>query len=470
MAGMFGCSIDELLSRPVLDFVYEEDRAMMAENVRKRLSGEVESIHYALRALRKDGAIIHVEAHGGRMEYNGRPAILGTLLDITQQRSLEEQLRHSQKMEAIGLLAGGVAHDFNNILTVICGYAQMLLKEENPESERREPLEEILVAAERARRLTRQLLTFGRKQMGQPKTLELHEVIHGMAGMLQRVMGEDVVLRVDCAPERLFVHADAGMLEQVLMNLSVNARDAMPQGERLTITTRQETVGAGSPRLHPRAYPGDFVLLRVSDTGCGISPEVMNRMFEPFFTTKAPGKGTGLGLATVHSIAQQHRGWIEVESVVGEGSAFSMFLPAIGRSSEIPAPQPPVPRAMGGTETILVVDDEPGIRRLVTTVLRRRGYRMIEAASGAEALALWRTHGAETGLVITDMIMPDGMTGAALADALCALKPQLKVVFTSGYCAEEVRGGRLLEEGVNFLRKPYLPEQLAKVVRQSLDS
>ena len=402
-----------------------------------------------------------------------RMARLGTAVrQAIENKRLREQLRQAQKMETVGQLAGGIAHDFNNVLTVIHGYTQTLITEELPRAEALAFLQQILQASERAGHLTRQLLTFSRKRVMQLKTIEIREVVTGVSSMLQRVIGEDVELCVECSQDRLAVCADTGMIEQVLMNLAVNARDAMPAGGRLAIATSKTKVDEAYVSDHPQARQGVFVLLRVSDTGCGIPPEILSRVFELFFTTKAPGKGTGLGLATVLSIAEQHHGWIDVESEVGRGTTFTLYLPSADQTAQAPS-KPAVSvssKPAGGHETILLVEDERGIRHLVATILRRHAYRVLEAESGEEALSLWQRHGAETDLVITDMMMPNGMTGAELVEDLWALKPKLKVIFTSGYCAESIRGDHDLEEGVNFLQKPYLPEHLAQTVRLCLDA
>ncbi|MEW6306561.1 MAG: response regulator [Verrucomicrobiota bacterium] len=395
--------------------------------------------------------------------------LVSLLLAQEERQKLEEQFRQSQKMEAIGQLAGGVAHDFNNILTVIHGYADMLLEGGQLAAECRDPVEQMGQATERAASLTRQLLAFSRKQVLQPRPLDLNEVVAGVTQMLRRVIGEDISVRLEYAPHPLPIHADPGMLEQVLLNLAVNARDAMPRGGELVVTTTRLTVDEAHTRRMAAARIGTFVCLSARDTGCGMTPEIQARIFEPFFTTKPVGKGTGLGLATVQGIVQQHQGWIEVESAVGQGTEFKVFLPATSQTSPVPAKSTATMPIRGGHETVLLVEDEPALRQLARLVLERFGYRVFEATSGVDALSVWENRAAEIDLLLTDMVMPDGLTGHDLANRLKARKPTLKVVFTSGYSPEAASGELGLEEAVNFLPKPYTPQKLARLLRDVLD-
>jgi PAS domain S-box-containing protein len=389
--------------------------------------------------------------------------------DVTQEVALEEQLRQVQKMESIGQLAGGVAHDFNNILTVIQGNASLLLDVKNLSEADVDLAKQIIKAAERAAGLTRQLLVFSRKQVMQPTHLNLNEVVGNMTKMLQRILGEDIALRSDYTPSLPLVFADAGMIEQVLLNLAVNARDAMPAGGRLMIVTSSETIDQEYTQQNPAATPGRCVCLSVSDTGCGIAPEHLSHIFEPFFTTKEIGKGTGLGLATVYGIVKQHRGWIEIESQVGKGTTFRIYLPAakdITAKQKTTAVAQELPR---GDEVILVVEDEQAVRLLVGNLLQRCGYTVLLAVSGIAALDVWEKHKHGIQLLLTDMVLPDGMMGRELAEKLKGEKPQLKVIYTSGYSANVVGKGPSLVEGVNFLQKPYHPHKLAQTVRDCLD-
>jgi nitrogen-specific signal transduction histidine kinase/CheY-like chemotaxis protein len=391
--------------------------------------------------------------------------------DITEHKQLEEQLRQARKLEAIGQLAGGIAHDFNNMLAIISGNAQLLsLMADEYRPEARECLKQITVASERAANLTRQLLAFGRKQAMEPKPLNLNQVIENLVKMLRRVIGEHIRLECSYDEHLPFVHADVGMLEQVLMNLTVNARDAMPRGGQLLITTQASTVDEVYARAHPEAREGNFVCLSVSDTGSGIGPEQLPHIFEPFYTTKEAGKGTGLGLATVYGLVKQHQGWIEVVTSPGQGAAFKIFLPAIESSDEGTKPQAET-QVRGGTENILLVEDEEGVRLLTRRLLEANGYHVWEAVSGKEALEIWRNLTVKMDLLLTDIVMPDGVTGRELADQLCAQTPTLKVLFTSGY-SREIAGkdtAFLRRSKSLFLQKPCPAEVLLETVRRCLD-
>jgi len=399
----------------------------------------------------------------------GRPLLMLSLFrDVTTQKRLEEQLRQSQKMEAIGQLAGGVAHDFNNILTVIHGHASLLAASDLDDTGTRSA-QQITQAAERAAGLTRQLLTFSRRQLIQPKRLDMNKIVGNMTDMLGRILGEDVTLQLNYSAAPATVEADAGMMEQVLLNLAVNARDAMPRGGQLFVRISIADVNEDHVRRHPEARAGRFACVSKTDTGTGISPENLSRIFEPFFTTKEIGKGTGLGLATVYGIVKQHQGWVEVESTVGKGTTFRIYIPFVGEErteAEKPTTQIVV---RGGTETILLVEDERPVRELVARVLEKQGYKVLQAGAGAEAVEVWRPHKDEIHLLLTDLIMPGNMNGRELAEALWMDRPDLKVIFTSGYSADVVGKDFKIESDLNFLQKPYHPQTLALVVRRCLD-
>jgi PAS domain S-box-containing protein len=395
--------------------------------------------------------------------------ILSIGSDITEQKKLEEQFRQSQKMEAIGQLSGGVAHDFNNILTVIQGNASLLLNAQLKPDEKSECSMQIIRAAERAADLTRQLLMFSRKQVMQPTDLNLNDAVKHMTKMLQRILGEDITLQSNYAPDLPPIHADAGMVEQVLLNLVVNARDAMPSGGQLTIITGVEMVDEKQAQQNPEAKTGLHVRLTVTDTGCGIAPEILPRIFEPFFTTKEIGKGTGLGLATVYGIVHQHHGWITVTSEINKGTTFRIYFPALAGASIPKKSAPIISQFARGTETVLVVEDEPPVRLLVNNLLQRCGYNVLQAESGVAALNVWREHKDEIQLLLTDIIMPDSMTGLELAGQLQADNPKLKIIYTSGYSGEIAGKNIALVEGVNFLKKPYQPETLTGILRKNLD-
>ena len=421
---------------------------------------------------RKDGTLYEETAtispifdiHGKLINY------VAVKRDISREVELESQFRQSQKMEAIGQLAGGVAHDFNNILAAMLMQSELTGMVENIPDEVRDGLREIRACAERAANLTRQLLLFSRRQVMQSQDLDLNEAVTNLAKMLQRIIGEDVRLHLELQAGPMCVHADAGMLDQVLMNLTVNARDAMPQGGTLTIATARRVLTPDQPRPDPEVAPGTYLTLMVSDTGAGIAPEILPRIFEPFFTTKAAGKGTGLGLATVFGIVKQHRGWIEVQSELGRGTSVQIHLP-ICAAVQVEEPDEAdfsLPR--GGTETILVAEDEAPVRRLIRSLLERCGYRVLEAANGVEALEIWQHHHSEVALLLTDMVMPAGITGQQLARRLQGDNPALKVIFTTGYSPEIAGRSIDLRSGENFLQKPFAPTLLLETVRQCLDA
>jgi signal transduction histidine kinase/CheY-like chemotaxis protein len=391
-------------------------------------------------------------------------------VDVTEMLNLEAQFRHAQKLESVGQLAAGVAHDFNNILTVIQGYADCLLARSTPEDFSQGPLKQISKASQRAAALTKQLLMFSRKQVIQTKVLDLNLVLQNMAKMLQRLLGEDVALEADYNSDLPHIEADSGMLEQIIMNLAVNSRDAMPGGGRLRIGTSCVELDAAYASRHTDARPGRFVCLTVSDSGVGMDQKTLERIFEPFFSTKEVGKGTGLGLATVYGIVNQHQGWIEVASTIGRGTTFKIYFPAVAKAADVTIETQSDPESVrGGHETILLVEDEPVLRELVREVLSEYEYRVIEAASGVEALRVWDEHNGQVDLLLTDMVMPEGMSGRDLAMQLRVQKPDLKVIYTSGYSSESL-SSEIGQTDTMFLAKPYLPPQLAQLVRQSLDS
>jgi PAS domain S-box-containing protein len=391
--------------------------------------------------------------------------------DITERLQLEERFHQAQKMEAVGQLAGGVAHDFNNLLTVILGQCSLLsCCEAVAEAQVAESLKEIQAAGERAANLTRQLLAFSRRQPMQSTPLDLNEVVSNVGRMLQRLIGEDIVLHIRLLPGGAMIEGDAGLIEMVLLNLAINARDAMPGGGELWLELAKETFSETAARCHPAARPGNFICLRLRDSGSGIAAEHLPHIFEPFFTTKEIGKGTGLGLATVHGIVEQHRGWIAVESRPGEGATFHIRLPCLPEGVALGGSRPGAAWVCGGDETILVVEDEAAVRALVVKILETRGYHVLAASDGAEARALWRLHADAVDLLLTDLIMPGGVSGAQLAEQLQAEKPGLRVIYMSGYQGDTAARGLTLLEGRNFLQKPFDSAHLAEVVRACLGS
>ena len=396
--------------------------------------------------------------------------LVGVSRDITAHKLLEEEFRQSQKMQAIGQLAAGVAHDFNNILTVIMGNTSILEDNHLDARKREEALAQIAKSADRAADLTRQLLTFSRRQPMQLKGLDLNEVIINVSKLLRSLIGEHIVLQTQFGGGNAPVQADEGMMEQVLMNLVVNARDAMlSTGGRIIIQTERVHLDKHAIHTKPEARPGEFIRVSVGDNGCGIPPENLQRIFEPFFTTKEVGKGTGLGLATVFGIVQQHQGWVEVESRVGTGTTLHIYLPRIKSSIEVSAPPSAKNRESGGTETILLVEDDPALRKIAHNALKQQGYRILEAESGAAAYQVWRENRADIQLLITDVVMPGGTNGRELAQHLKSERPELKVIYISGYNNEMLGEGLPLNQDPNFLQKPFSIPTLLRKVRSCLD-
>lgn len=421
-----------------------------------RISGEADKTRCALLSAES-------------FQIGSEPCVLLMTEDISERVNLEGQLRQSQKMDAIGQLAAGVAHDFNNLLTVIQGYTQLLLATQPANGMSREALEKIIAASQRAAGLTSQLLTFSRKQVAQPKAVDMNKVVQSVTGLLRPVLGEQIRLNIRPAEEIPSVMADAGMLEQVLVNLAVNARDAMPKGGELIICSFSCDIDATYLQCRPQASAGRFVCLQVSDSGTGMDTQTMERIFEPFYTTKGVGKGTGLGLATVYGIVKQHQGWVEVVSQIGVGSTFKVFIPAVEQAVEhTEFMNADIVR--GGNELILVVEDEPALRELVSKVLRTYGYQVIEASHGKDAIRVWESIEVKPSLLLTDMMMPEGMTGWDLACHIRSKSPDMKVVYTSGYSPEIFGGEVKMDSNANFLPKPYNPRVLAKTIRQCLDS
>jgi len=462
-AEMFGYTLDEVKGRPMLDFVADES----VDAVRRRKIDGVEG-SYELVGKRKDGTKILVEATAKSHHIAGRPVRLTALRDVTEKRQLEEQYRQAQKMEAVGRLAGGVAHDFNNQLTVITSCTELLLMDTEEHDPRRDNLEEIRKAAQGAAALTRQLLAFSRQQVVEPKLVTIEEVVASAEKMLKRLIGEDVELVAVLSEAPATVKIDPSQLEQVIMNLAVNARDAMPDGGRLTLETSAVELGETYARTHWPAMPGRFAVLAVSDTGIGMTDQTRAQIFEPFFTTKEIGKGTGLGLATVYGIVKQSGGFIWVYSEPGQGATFRIYLP---RVDETPTPSQPVPTTASllGTETILLTEDAPALRGMARQILERYGYTVLEAPDGKEALLLALFRPGPIHLLLTDVVMP-GMSGRELAERFTAHRPDVKVLYMSGYTDDAVVRHGVLRPGIAYLQKPFTPESLALKVREVLDS
>jgi len=422
-----------------------------------------------VRWKRKDGRQITVRLSGTALK-NERGETLGFEMiaeDITERRALEEQLRQSQKMEAVGRLAGGIAHDFNNLLTVIKGYSELMLEELDGPDPLHNELDEIRKAADRAASLTRQLLAFSRQQVLAPKVLDLNIIVNNMDKLLHRLLGEDIDLFTVLEPGLGRVKADPGQLEQVIMNLAVNARDAMPRGGKLTIETTNVDLDDAYARDHVSVTPGRYVMIAVSDTGLGMTEKVKSRIFEPFFTTKEVGKGTGLGLSTVYGIIKQSGGYVWVYSEVGIGSTFKVYLPRVDAPADF-TPSHSLQPARRGTETVLLVEDEDGVRALVRQVLHKHGYNVLEARNGGEALLMCERHQGKIDLLLTDVVL-EQMSGRELAERLLKVRSEMKVLYVSGYADDAIVHHGVLTAGMAFLQKPFTTEALARKVRNVLD-
>jgi two-component system cell cycle sensor histidine kinase/response regulator CckA len=424
-----------------------------------------------IQGRRQDGTLIWVSVNvrpvkdaGGRtLHYEW------SLADITERRQLESQLRQAQKMEAVGQLAGGVAHDFNNLLTVIGGRCYLMLGKLGPDDALRREVELVRGAAERAARLTHQLLAFSRKQVLEPRVLDLNETVTGIEPLLRRLIGEDIEISVACGAELGRVKADAGQVEQVILNLAVNARDAMPQGGRLVLETANVTVDERAARRVPDLAPGCYVVLSVTDSGHGMDAATRAQIFEPFFTTKEVGKGTGLGLATVYGIVKQSGGFIEVESEPGRGASFKVYLPRVEEAVAVPEPAK-APGTLRGSETVLLVEDDESLRTFAREILTVQGYVVLEATSPADALRIQETHPGRIHLLLTDVVMPE-MNGRQLAERLKIARPDMVVLFMSGYTGAALGDrGEVAEFTGHLLPKPFTPDGLSRRVRDVLDA
>ncbi len=459
---LLGNSIDVLLPEAARTR-HQRERAAFFANPHARDMG----IGMELSGRRKDGIQFPVEVSLSYVRTEEGLFAIAFVTDISQRKKLEEQLMHAQKMEAVGRLAGGVAHDFSNMLTVISGYNQMILDQVSPPNPLRDYAEEILKASDRAGALTNQLLAFSRRQVAQPRVFDVNSVLLHTENLLRRLIGEDVELALKLNANAGRIKADPGHLEQAIFNLATNARDAMPRGGRITVETEAVTLDDSYARTHVGVQPGEYVMIAVSDNGQGMDAETRLRIFEPFFTTKESGKGTGLGLATVYGIVKQAGGDIWVYSEVGKGSTFKLYFPAVSE---------PASGALGGDvstardverATILLVEDEQGVRDLTAKMLKLMGYTPLIASSGAEALALAKSHQGSIDLLLTDVVMP-GMGGNQLAEELRRWRPEIKVVYVSGYTAHTISDHGVLDAGVEFLAKPFSREALARKLREAL--
>ncbi|MDB5309034.1 MAG: domain S-box protein [Gemmataceae bacterium] len=470
LARMYGYASPAELIKGVADIAGEVyvDPGRRAEFA-KLVETEDRVVWFESQVRRKDGRVIWVSENARAVrDENGRLLYYeGFQRDVSDRKALEEQVQQAKKMDAVGRLAGGIAHDFNNILTVINGYTELFLTRLPAGDPGRAMLKEVREAGDRAAGLTGQLLAFSRKQVVQPRVLDLNVVVAEMERMLGRLIGEDVTLTTSLVPDLGRVRADPSQMEQVLMNLAVNARDAMPKGGRLTIETRNVELDRTYSLGHFEVRPGRYVLLAMSDTGVGMTEEVKRHVFEPFFTTKGQGKGTGLGLATVFGIVRQAGGTVGVYSEPGRGATFKVYLPVADGPGELAPAGPPPPPARG-SETILLVEDEDGVRSLARTVLGEYGYAVLEAADGREAIGIADRHPGPIDLLVTDVVMP-GLSGPEVAARVAARRPGVGVLYISGYTDDAVVRHGVLEAEVAFVQKPFRPDDLARRVRAVLD-
>jgi PAS domain S-box-containing protein len=463
-----GYTREELLARTFQDITHPDDLDLDLVAMRQLLANEIHTLAREKRYLRKDGAVVWVDLTVSTMRApSGEPEyFIAVVQDITGRKELEQELLHAQRMEGVGQLAGGIAHDFNNLLTVIGGRGHLALAKLGPDDPLRRDLDLIQKTVDRAAALTRQLLAFSRKQILQPRVIDPNDLVRNLTDLLERVIGEDIELVFQPAADLGRVRVDPGQLEQVIVNLAVNARDAMADGGRLTIETSNVALDAGYIGRDVGMTPGPHVMLAVSDNGVGMDAATRARIFEPFFTTKGLGKGTGLGLSTVHGIVNQSGGHIQVHSEPGVGTVFKIFFP---RTDAAPEAEPPrdttLPR---GTETILLVEDEAEVRRLAREVLERLGYTLLEAKTATDAVLIAGRHVGLIDLLLTDVVMPR-MGGGALAEAVTAARPETKILFMSGYTDDAIVRHGVLEAGVQLLEKPFTPEALSLKVRTVLD-
>jgi two-component system cell cycle sensor histidine kinase/response regulator CckA len=469
LCDIVGYTRDELLARTFQDITHPDDLDFDLAEHRRLLANEIQTRSREKRYLHKDGSVVWVDLTvsmarepSGELRYS-----IAVIQDITRRKQLEGELLHAQRMEGVGQLAGGIAHDFNNLLTVISGRSVLALRRLQPADPLRRDLDLIHKTADRAAALTRQLLAFSRKQVLQPRVAELNALVETSTGLLMRLIGEDIELTFVPAPDTGRVRVDPGQLEQVIVNLAVNARDAMPRGGRLTIETARSELDQGYAAQHVGVVPGSHVMLAVSDTGGGMDSATQARIFEPFFTTKGPGKGTGLGLATVYGIVKQSGGHVRVYSELGAGTVFKIYLPRTEDAAEAVSLAASL-RLPTGTETVLLVEDEDDVRDLAREVLEQLGYTVLEAAAPPDAILIAERYAGIIELLLTDVVMPR-ISGRALATTIAVMRPETRILFMSGYTGDAIVRHGVLEPGTHFIEKPFTPEALALKVREVLD-
>jgi two-component system, cell cycle sensor histidine kinase and response regulator CckA len=468
---IFGYSWDEINASgfTFIDLLDEDSIPIIEQRRRQRERGERISDRIAFIGKTKTGKKLNLEASLSTIDWVGSAAVLGVLRDFTSQKQLEDQLRHSQKIEAVGRLAGGLAHDFNNILTAISGYAELLSVQVGDHMELKNNVIEIMNAANRATRLIQQLLAFSRRQVLQPIPVNLNDIIMSIKTLLHRIIGEDIEVNTYLDQHLGTMEIDPALVEQVIMNLAINSRDAMPKGGKLTIETFNTELSTEYSETHPDVIPGRYVAFAISDTGVGIAKEIMSQIYEPFFTTKERGKGTGLGLSTVYGIVKQSGGHIWCYSEVERGTTFKIYFPRVDKEIREPIPQTALTDQLPhGTETILIAEDEESVRKLCSNMLQNLGYQILQAKDGIEGFKIFQGYKKPIHLLLTDVMMP-GLNGKELSDKLLKISPDLKVMFISGYTDNAIVSHGVLDPGLTFLQKPFTPQLLAGKIRELLD-
>jgi two-component system, cell cycle sensor histidine kinase and response regulator CckA len=467
---IFGITLEEANNKDFdfINMVAPKSRDFIEDRVRRQSKGENVDSKYEFTGLNSKGQEIELEASVTYIKYKGDEAVQGILRDITDRKRLENQLRQSQKMEAVGQLAGGIAHDFNNLLTVINGYSELLtLRDLSPEMS--EPINQILNAGKKATQLTSQLLAFSRKQIIQTKSLNLNTIISNQLKMLQRLLGEDIIINSDLNPKLKNVNADQGQIEQIIMNIAINARDAMPFGGKLILETDNVQITKKNMPNNPEIKPGKYILIKINDNGVGMDSETQSRIFEPFYTTKGRDKGTGLGLATVYGIVKQNNGFVYVDSEPGKGSIFTIYLPKIEKNDDTIEDRDKLYIELQGSETILLVEDDPSVREVTRSSLVSYGYEIITAENGNDALKKYKSNSRNIDLLLTDVIMPQ-MGGRELAEKLLDLNPNLKILYFSGYTDDNIIKRGVMDDGMEFIQKPFSSTNLAGKIKDILSN